>query len=304
MHKLYALAIMAVTVGVAVADPGAKDVRRTLGSGSFTIPAGWNIANDTASYITIVKLDAPNYCILTVYEPSAATADLAADFTAAWNSVLPKAGAAPASTKRKLGRRAVADGGAQTQIDGTAIYAAAHVIAIDRQEVWVTTLSPDVRALGWCAGDLDKVLTSATATPAAPANTPAPPANVSITMADLVGKWGVGGGATITGGESSSFSEWYTFKADNSYTYSFQGRVNNHTIRETGSGTLAFAGDLLVFDGTREGVHQSMKQHLIDFQAAKDGSAVLTLLYDSYPATAENIAAYKRLWIREAAQKK
>ena len=187
---------------------------------------------------------------------------------------------------------------------------------VDHQIVWVTTLSPDARSLAWCQADLDKILTGVTVTPTAPAapappdpgpaapDSPPPAGGATVTIAGLVGTWGVGGGATITGGQSSFFSEWYTVKADGSYTYSFQGRANNHTIRETGAGKLTFAGDLLVFEGTREGTRQHMKLHLIDFQAGKDGSGVLTLLDESYPTTPENIGLYKQAWIREPAKKK
>jgi hypothetical protein len=307
--------VVAAVLSVTLASAGP---RNTVGGASFVTPKGWSIKADGAKdHMTFTKADKTHFCVLSVYNPHAAKGALDAEFATEWADILASAGAAPASKTRKVGTRTLREGGVQTKMQDAQVLASAHVFDAGGQTVTLITLATNATALAWCRGDLDALVkdiqVTATDAPAPPpASDTAPAKGVTVRLADLVGKWGNNGAATTSyvdsagnysGTSSTFFGEFYTIKADGSYTYSFQGRANNHTIRESGTGKIAFSGDLIVITGTRADTKFSKKYHLINYQAGKDGTAVLTLLDEAYPATAGNIGLYKEAWIKNPPQK-
>lgn len=270
---------------------------------TVSFPKGWVVQQDSGVYAAQQDPNQKDAAgILFLYMPNSnnASEDQLLDALSSKVAQDVKIGER-AAIKGGVGHYLIADGTA----DGTKVRVAAlAVVANGKAIVSVLVAKPaDFDTLGGLTlpslvmGSLES-------------NTPPPapaPGAATINLSDLVGKWGNNGASTLSyvdgdgnysGSSTAFFGEWYTFKADGTYTMSFQGRANNHTIRETGTGKVTFSGDLLIFDGTREGAHSTMKLRLLGFQTAKDGTAVLTLLDAEYPLTEGNIGLYKQAWIR------
>lgn len=287
---------------------------------TVSFPKGWVVQQDSGVYAAQqdpMKKDAAG--ILFLYTPNSnnATEDQLLDGVAS-KVAQDVAVGERAAISGGIGHYMIADGVS----DGTKVRIAALAVVTNGQAIVSVFVAKtaDFDALGGltlASVVMGSFKPNTTPTPApAPAEAPAPaPATgaVTIHLSDLVGKWGNNGASTLSyvdadgnysGSSTAFFGEWYTFKADGSYTMSFQGRANNHTIRETGAGRVTFSGDLLIFEGTREGAPSMMKLRLLGFQTAKDGTAVLTLLDAQYPLTEGNIGLYKEAWIRDPENKK
>ena len=124
------------------------------------------------------------------------------------------------------------------------------------------------------------------------------PLKNSITIADLVGDWSDSGGANVVtyvhsgsgsyAGTDATFSTgWYTIKSDGSFTQKFQGRTDNHTVREVSSGTFTLSGGNIIVNYTGGDRRTSMKYQFVAYMTLPNGGAVLTLIYlgESTPYT-------------------
>src|SRR5437773_2500827 len=106
----------------------------------------------------------------------------------------------------------------------------------------------------------------------------------SITMAELVGDWGVGHSLMLTyldhgtGNYSHSgniFGMKYVVKPDGTFAYKFAARYGNKTIREWGNGTVVLSRDLITFkfdQGPAE------KYKFVALETDANGASVLTLI--------------------------
>ncbi|MGH8500328.1 MAG: hypothetical protein ACRERV_16195, partial [Methylococcales bacterium] len=115
------------------------------------------------------------------------------------------------------------------------------------------------------------------------------PLKNSITMDDLAGIWSEGGANVISyvhpgtgnygGTDTTFFSEWYTIKANGTFTSSFQGRTANHTVRETSSGTITLDGGYIIVKYTGGESRGTYKYQFIAYMVLPNGGAVLTLIH-------------------------
>jgi hypothetical protein len=108
----------------------------------------------------------------------------------------------------------------------------------------------------------------------------------TITMADLVGKWALGGASVTSyfnsssgnysGTDTSFFREDYVVRADGTYESKFQGRSSNQTIRESDSGKIVLEGGLIIITSRQ---HGARRNQFVAFMEQPDGAAVLSLLF-------------------------
>jgi hypothetical protein len=107
----------------------------------------------------------------------------------------------------------------------------------------------------------------------------------TITLADLAGKWQIGG-ANVTSYFNSSgnysstdttfFGEWYTIRANGTFDSQFQGRTSNHTVRESDSGTIVLDGGTVTFKFKQKA---AMRYQFVAYMDAPKGGAVLSLIH-------------------------
>ncbi len=110
----------------------------------------------------------------------------------------------------------------------------------------------------------------------------------SITMADLVGTWEMGGASVTTyvnsysgnyaGTDTTFFGEGYTIKPDGTFDFSFTGRTGNHTVRESGSGRVTLDGGFIRVAFTSGDRKSSSRYQFIAFMTLPNGGAVLSLV--------------------------
>lgn len=134
---------------------------------------------------------------------------------------------------------------------------------------------------------------------------PAPPggaaAKNTVTTADLVGHWEHGASsrsASATAVSARGYGQGYTFKADGTYTYFFSGTIDERTrFTEEDSGTWGFEeGNLVIRSRERKSVKT---YRIIQFQAAPNGGANMTLLDVYYPITDSNIHVWGEKYVRQ-----
>jgi hypothetical protein len=106
-------------------------------------------------------------------------------------------------------------------------------------------------------------------------------------MADLAGKWEIGGGPTIMEYVTSSTqsqtsvsltTEWLVVHADGTYEAHSQSRASNTTIRESESGTIILSGNWVV---RRDSNGRETRNQFVAFMALPNGSAVLSLVHNN-----------------------
>ncbi len=120
----------------------------------------------------------------------------------------------------------------------------------------------------------------------------------TITLADLAGKWEIGGASVMEYVSSSTQSQTsvsfgrtdYVIRADGGYTGKFQGRASNTTIRESESGTIILSGGYII---KRDSKGREIKYQFVAFMEQSNHSAVLSLIYlgDNPPLNAESLRA-------------
>ena len=260
------------------------------------------------------------FCLLTVYASTASAGSPQRDFANEWNELVVKPFKANANPKTETqtntdGWSGTA-GGAQIELDG-GIKAAAvltvfsgfgkttSILAIFNDESYLALASTLIDGI-----KLDKTKALAqgpqpiqnspnTATqrdpfPDKPGFQPQEPLagllKDSIQMADLVGTWQNGGASVRTYVNSSSgnyagtdttfFGESYAIKSDGTFDFTFQGRTANHTVRESGKGTVTLSGGFIRVTytaGDRKG--SSYRYQFIAFMTVPGGGAVLSLIH-------------------------
>ena len=116
------------------------------------------------------------------------------------------------------------------------------------------------------------------------------PVKNSITMADLAGNWSESGAANVVtyvnsgsgnyAGSDATFSTgWYAIKPDGSFTQKFQGRTDNHTVREVSSGTFTLSGEYIIVTYTGGDRRTTSKYQFVAYMTLPNGGAVLSLIY-------------------------
>ena len=107
----------------------------------------------------------------------------------------------------------------------------------------------------------------------------------TITMEDLVGRWGFGHSLMLTyldhgtGDYShtgkSIYGFVYTIKSDGGFSYKFAARIGDRTIREWGLGTVILSGDFITF---KFDAGTSDKFRFVARKTGPDGGARLSVV--------------------------
>ena len=311
-----------VAVIAALASPAFAQ-RHAIGSTSFEIPAGWQVQPDTADHATLVHQGSGHYLIAVVSVPRPTSTGPVASFASEWKritSATPTA-SVPAATRRTLGKRTVYEGAMAVTNDGQAVHA--HLIMLDlgSQVVSVLIYTQDAKMLAAYRRQLDWLMSNiqvaASPPPAQPAPAPqarpapgAPRMLTTITLADLVGTWRTGAGASTdfynstTGNYSGSvtgvYGETLTIKANGAYAKGFSGMVNGHVLKSSSSGTVSLSGGFVVFSDGKA----VRNMRLIDYAIAPDGTVRVRLLDGHYDLTKGNVDFYAEAYVRAPVQSK
>jgi hypothetical protein len=287
----------------------------------YTPPKGWTkTPKDGVMVYVGSNKSAGTYCVLSVYPSAASSGSPQGDFESEWNELIAKPFNAEASPKTDTQTR---DGwtsmSAATQIESDGSKSAVLVTVVSgygrRATVFAILNSqeyfPQIDAF-MTGIKMDKAKAQSITTPQSSAiSTPAgknsdyldfdpfpgmpgfqPPKPLlgrlrkTITMADLVGKWELGGASVTSYINSSSgnysstdtsfFGQWYTIRANGTYESQFQGRTSNQTVRESDSGTIILDGGFVIIKSTK---NPALRNQFVAFMVQPDGAAILSLLY-------------------------
>jgi hypothetical protein len=303
-------------LGIAHAD--AREDRRAIGALTYALPAGWKAEMEGPDHARLTHADAKRYCIVSLYESRAITADLDAEFATEWRSVAgPLKDQKPAPVRRKVAGRTVLEVVAPATVAGTAVLQRVVVLDGGGQITTLVIFTADAASATAYQQAIDGIIASIrfpSTAPSAPAPAPAPATTqrpdrvligtlqASVTLADLAGTWNHGAGSVTTYVDSSSgdyaststafYGESFAIKADGTFDYKFTGRADNHTVRETDGGKVTLSGGFVTFQF--KGSRGTKKLQLIAFVNQPGGASVLTFSptgKDGVGQTAEWIAS-------------
>ena len=289
----------------------------TLDIVSYTPPKGWaKTYKEGAVVYTEINKSTNAFCLLTVYAGTPSAGSPQKDFANEWNAFVVKPFKAEPSPKTETqttpdGWQATV-GGTQIELDAGIKAAAiltvfsgfgktASVLVIFNDESYLAQASALIdgikldktKALAKTAPPVQNNPTPTIQNdpfPVPPGYSPDPPyigtVKLTVTMADLVGKWDQGAGSvqryidSYTGDYAGTtvafYGEQYIIKSDGTFEFLFVGRSSNHTVRETDIGTVVLSGAYIMvkFKGTRG----TKKYQFIAFMTGPNGAAVLTLV--------------------------
>jgi hypothetical protein len=302
----------------------------------YTPPKGWTkTPKDGVMIYTDSNKTAGTFCVLSVYPSGPSAGSPQKDFANQWNDLIVKPFKAEANPKTETqtadGWTSVS-GGAQIESDGVRSAVIMSVVsgygratsffAIFNNETYLSQIDAFMTSI-----KLDKAKAQASARSLPPPS--AAPTTVNnaeylefdpfpdkphfqaqepllgrlkktITLADLAGKWQVGG-ANVTsyfssgsGNYSSTdttfYGEWFSIRPDGTFTSSFQGRTGNQTIRESDTGTVVLSGGTVTLKYNHKA---AMRYQFVAFMDEPKGAAILTMIHigDSAPLDAEGLSA-------------
>ncbi|MEP6848398.1 MAG: hypothetical protein ABI999_06050 [Acidobacteriota bacterium] len=281
----------------------------TLEGVQYTPPQGWvKTLKQGAATFTDVNKNTNAFCILTVYASTPSTGTPNSDFANEWNSLVVKPFKAQANPKTES--QTTPDGwqgmvgGSEIESDGVRSIAILSVFSGFGKTVSVLAIFNDQSYLAQMQAFVDGIKLDKTP---ARSDSPAPTSGAdpfpdrpgyqpqkplvgtlkeTITMQDLVGTWGNGAASVQTYVDSSSgnyastdttfYSDRHTIKADGSFEYGFTGRANNHTVRETDSGTVTLSGSNIIFKFKSRSTY---RYQLIAYMIEPNGAAIITLIH-------------------------
>jgi hypothetical protein len=302
----------------------------------YTPPKGWTkTPKDGVTIYTDSNKATGSFCILSVYPSKASASNPQKDFTDQWNELIVKpfkAAADPKTETQTDDGWTTVSGAAQIESDGVTSVVVmtvvsgygrtASVFAILNDQAYLPQIGAFLTSM-----KMDKAKAQASAKPLPPPTSAAASANnsayldfdpfpdmphfqpqkpllgrlrKSITLADLAGKWQIGGAnvtsyfSSSSGNYSSSdttfFGEWYTIRPNGSFDSSFQGRTGNHTVRESDTGTVILSGGTVTFKFDHKA---AMRYQFVAYMDDPKGAAVLTLIYigDNAPINADGLRA-------------
>ncbi len=292
--------LLLLLLSLVAATAAHADERRDIGGLSYVQPTGWKSTGaDASDHVQIQHAGSKYYCIISIYKSRAASGSLDDEFAAEWKSVGGDTANEPFKlSKRKIGKRTLAEAALSTVQSGTKVFKRIAVLDGGGQIATFIIFTPDAAAEKTYQKQIDAIIASVQFPSAAPPATTTQPATppatsdeivgtskTSITLADLVGTWSYGAGAVTSyvdrstgshaGTDTVFYGESYAISANGAFTYKFTGRASNTTIRESDSGTIKLSGSTLFlqFKGSR-----GLKRFAFAaFVTQPDGTSVLTV---------------------------
>ena len=300
----------------------------------YTPPKGWTKTpkDGVMVYIDSNKT-AGTFCVLSVYPSSQSAGSPQKDFSNEWNELIVKPFKTEANPKTEnqtedgwttvSGAAQIEDNGIKSYVILTTLSGYGRVVstyAILNDQSYLEQIGAFLTSV-----KMDKAKALAASKPLPPTTSAATTANNSayldfdpfpgmpgfqppkpllgrlrktITMADLVGKWELGGASVTSYFNSNSgnysstdtsfFGQWYTIRANGTYDSHFQGRSSNQTIRESDTGTITLDGGFIIIKSTKS---PALKNQFVAFMVQPDGAAILSLLYigDGAPYNADQL---------------
>lgn len=302
----------------------------------YTPPQGWTKTpkDGVMVYIDSNKT-AGTFCVISVYPSSPSFGSPQKDFAAQWNELIVKpfkADANPKTENQTEDGWTTVSGAAPIESEGNKSYVIMTTVSGYGRVVITYAILNDQSYLSQIGAlltsvKMDKAKAIATAKPLPDTTSIASSGNSSayldfdpfpdkpyvqpqqpllgrlkkaITLADLAGKWEVGGASVTSYFSSSSgnysstdttfFGEWYTIRANGTFDSNFQGRTSNHTVRESDSGTITLSGGTVTFKYNHKA---AMRYQFVAYMDEPKGAAILTMIHigDSAPFDADGLRA-------------
>ena len=272
---------------------------RSLGEVSFAVPDGWEYSAEPTQDRATLSLGKNGQLIvaLAVFKPLTSSGDPDNDFRVAWTKdvrslQLP----APIYEHKSLAGYQGRYGGTNT--DDNSHYVHFYALEAGQSVIPVLVITPDRQTFNSIEPLISLFVDGVRQLPL---KAQAP--KTSLTLADLVGVWRSGGDSSIdyvtpsgayAGSSTVAHGVTYTIASDGSYKSQFAGIANRQIIRSDSVGTVELSSGII---GFRER-GKLTRYHFVSYQAALNGSTVLTLLGDQYEASPANISFYGEKWVR------
>jgi hypothetical protein len=263
-----------------ISAPAVAQVQ-TIGDLSFAVPDGWQYQAAADGGSMFLK-SGGNFWIVTVHAPMPASADANADFKAAWKYMVlatPGYRNVPSYNPYDLSKTVGYVGKYYDDSNADhSTYTRLYTVETGKSVVAVMFISQNRQML-----DLMEHMARAIVGSVRVAPLKASPIKTSITVSDLAGHWVSGLVTSIdfynSAGQYQSnsltaYNAGYTIAADGSFTYKFNGLLNNRPTTDDDSGVIELGGEFLVFKGHR----RTTRYRFLNVQQGLDGTTVLTLL--------------------------
>ena len=301
----------------------------------YTPPTGWTKSpKDGVMVYLDTNKTAGTFCVLSVYPSSPSVGDPQKDFANEWSELIVKPFKADTNPKTDnqtedgwttvSGAAQIEDNGIKSYVIMTTVSGYGRVVStyailndqsyLEQIGAFLTSIKMDKAKALASSKHLSAPTSAATANnsaylefdpfPDKPHIQPQQPLlgrlKKTITLADLAGKWEVGGASVTSYFSSSSgnysstdttfFGEWYTIRPNGTFDSNLQGRTGNHTVRESDTGTIVLSGGTVTFKYAHKA---AMRYQFVAYMDEPKGAAILTMIHigDSVPFDAEGLRA-------------
>jgi hypothetical protein len=296
---------------VCLADSVAISQSASLEGIKFTPPTGWiRTSKEGVAIFTDTDKVTGHFCILSIYGASVSAGSPQQDFSKTWSELVIKpfkVDGSPETESRKDDGWTVIVAGSQIRSNGApaalilTVYSGfgktVAMLAVLNDPSYVETVDAFNRSL-----QIDKTVAPTSSSANDPEYLdfdPFPPKPNSymvhkplmgqlkrtLALADLAGHWSMGAGGVQTLVDSSTgdyagtnttfYGRQFDIRADGSFTYRFDGRSGNRTVRETDTGRVSIDGGLVV---VRYEHGATERYRFIAYMVLPKGAAILTLL--------------------------
>jgi hypothetical protein len=273
-------AVLSIAILVLAGAACAFAQTQTVGDVSFAVLDSWQYSQGADFGALTIKSD-NRFWMVAVYTSMPSSGDANADFSAAWKRVFaplgyraPNYNYYPYNISQTVGYPGKYYDAASAN---NTTYARLYVLETGKSCVPVAFVSRDRGMLDGMEHNARAVVGSVRVAPLK-----ASPIKFSINVADLPGHWAAGlvtstdyytSSGQYQSNSLTAVNYGYNIAADGSYTYNFNGLVNNRSTNDDDAGVVELGGEFLTFKGRK---HVN-RYRFVNLQQALDGSAVITL---------------------------
>jgi hypothetical protein len=220
--------LFALVVALAVVSALPQGARaETLGAWTFTAPAGFK-AESAKGRRSFTRVEGAAFCLVGVYEPRAATHDVAADLRKEWTEVIEAQFAAsdvngypPKQTKQNLNKHTI---GARLRSGQQEFYGQLVIVRGNGMVGSVVIMAANANGIAACHPAANTVLDSIVVAGATTSAVTTTQVTSVLSEATLVGTWSASTSArdSATNASLGSQIRQYVFKPDGTYTFKLE----------------------------------------------------------------------------------
>jgi hypothetical protein len=257
---------------------------QTLGDVSFSVPDGWQYAqNPGGGFGMMTMKQGNNFWAMTVFTPWPSSGNANTDLNTAWQKIVLVGGGYSGYPLQPYPDIAHTVGYPGKRADASSLnratYTRLYVLETGKAFVPVAVISNDGQVLNSREYVANALLGSVRVAPLK-----ASPVKTNLALADLAGHWTSGMASSLSyfssttgqfaGSSNSAMGAGYYISANGAFTYKMSGVVNNSSASDADAGVVELGGEFVIFKGRNHVV----RYRFLNLQTALNGDIVLTLL--------------------------